>query len=529
METTNHTFKTTTKGLDINSALINFDGNIRFYLKILSSVKRQYSDTANELQLALNNNDLISARQILHTLKGILGSIGASKPLQQVVLLQEQIHSGHVVGYNLLNSFKQTFNETLSDINLLLEQELISDIPLNKKTDNSFKTPADANNTRPQTILVVDDSRLGLFLAEGLLNSEYQVLTAQNGQTALNLLKTTRPDLILLDIMMPEMDGYAVCKEIKKLPLAKHIPIIFLTAKSDHQDETYGFSLGAVDYISKPINPDVLRSRVKTHLDLKNAYNELNSYKNNLEKKVQEEIKKRQENEKLLLVQSRFAAMGEMIDAIAHQWKQPLNILSLNSQMLLYDYHLEKINAEYIIDYQKDFMLQINHLTSTLDEFRKFFRPDQKVTQFDLSKTLKKVCVLLKADLLARNIDYNVNTEKFHGALINGNENEFKHIFINLINNSRDAFIHKNIHPRMINFEFISEKNNLMIKIKDNAGGIAKEVLDNIFNANVTTKKEAQGGGIGLYMSQQISLKHHAKLFAENIDDGACFTLLIPT
>ncbi len=121
-------------------------------------------------------------------------------------------------------------------------------------------------------ILVVDDTPDNLALMSGLLKDLYMVKVANRGERALKIAQSeTPPDLILLDIMMPEMDGYEVCRRLKDDPGTRDIPVLFLTAKSQVEDETMGFALGAVDYITKPISPPIVLSRVKTHLQLKQA------------------------------------------------------------------------------------------------------------------------------------------------------------------------------------------------------------------------------------------------------------------
>lgn len=119
-----------------------------------------------------------------------------------------------------------------------------------------------------QRILLVDDEATNLHILRSLLQDDYQLLFAKNGQRALELTRQEKPDLILLDVMMPDLTGFDVCKTLKEDEATKHIPIIFVTALADEADETQGFEIGCVDYISKPINPSIVRARVKTHLQL---------------------------------------------------------------------------------------------------------------------------------------------------------------------------------------------------------------------------------------------------------------------
>lgn len=132
-----------------------------------------------------------------------------------------------------------------------------------------------------QSVLVVDDATENIMVLDGILRADYKVRVATSGAKALKMAASSPPDVILLDIMMPEMDGYEVCRRLKSNPLTRGIPIIFVTARGEEEDETYGFELGAVDYITKPVSPPVVRARVRTHLALYDQNREL-------EKKVKE-------------------------------------------------------------------------------------------------------------------------------------------------------------------------------------------------------------------------------------------------
>jgi two-component system, sensor histidine kinase and response regulator len=135
-----------------------------------------------------------------------------------------------------------------------------------------------------RTILVVDDEPVNIHILLGTLKSDYAILVATNGQEALDLAaKMPMPDLILLDIMMPEMDGYEVCRRLKSNPQTEHIPVIFITAMTDVLNKTQGFDLGAIDYISKPYDPQEVKARVKTHIALKVAKEKLENQHQELE------------------------------------------------------------------------------------------------------------------------------------------------------------------------------------------------------------------------------------------------------
>ena len=138
------------------------------------------------------------------------------------------------------------------------------------------------------TVLVVDDAEANVEILGETLADDYDVIVAMDGRSAMELIQENKPDLILLDIMMPEMDGYEVCRRLKADPATKDIPVVFVTAMGEVDDETKGLALGAIDYLIKPISPPIVQARVKNHLELKLAKEELQQQNEILETKVQE-------------------------------------------------------------------------------------------------------------------------------------------------------------------------------------------------------------------------------------------------
>lgn len=163
-----------------------------------------------------------------------------------------------------------------------------------------------------QTILVVDDTPANLDVVKEVLAPNYHIQVAISGALALRIIAKRKPDLILLDIMMPEMDGYAVCQRLKHDPLTQDIPIIFLTAKAEVEDETKGLALGAADYISKPISPPILKERVKTQLLLKHSQDLLRQQNQLLESKIIERTKQMAELQDVAMVS--MGALAESRD-----------------------------------------------------------------------------------------------------------------------------------------------------------------------------------------------------------------------
>jgi len=239
------------------------------------------------------------------------------------------------------------------------------------------------------------------------------------------------------------------------------------------------------------------------------------------QKRESEEYQMRLAQEEMLIQQSKMAMMGEMMDSVAHQWKQPLNALTLYSEMIRNDYEEGNVDHAYIEKFREDIQHQIDHMVNTLDEFRSFFRPSKERKEFQLIDAVNSALFLAKDDILKSHIL--VRIERQDEIIINGFENEFKHLILNIINNAKDAFIEKRISQRLIIIRLIAENGDKRMEIEDNAGGVPSKVISKIFDANVTTKAEGKGTGIGLYLSRQIARKHHATLSVENRSKGACF------
>jgi len=238
--------------------------------------------------------------------------------------------------------------------------------------------------------------------------------------------------------------------------------------------------------------------------------------------KVRKEVKSKLEaQDKMLQQQSKMAAMGEMLDAVAHQWKQPLNALSMYLDLLKSDFESGEVDKVYIDDMQEGMHSQITHMTTTLGEFRNFFRPESSVGEFKLLEVINAVLLLTKDEFLKNQITIELEIDQT--ATIHANANEFKHLILNIINNAKDAFNENEIQNRKIIIRTLKTENSLTLEIEDNAGGIPKDVIEHIFNSNFTTKEDGKGTGIGLYMSSQIVQKMNATISVKNINNGACF------
>lgn len=257
-----------------------------------------------------------------------------------------------------------------------------------------------------------------------------------------------------------------------------------------------------------------------TNYKLTRALDELEIYKNNLEQRVGYEVKLNQEKDTLLSEQSKLALMGEMIGAIAHQWRQPLNALSGNIQFLEDDFEDNLVDENYVEEHIDKNMKLINFMSNTIDDFRNFFRVDKEESLFSVKQKIEETVNILKSSIHSNKIDVSIAKEDF---IVKGMPTEFQQVILNIVNNAKDALVSKDINSRKI---IIDIKSSGTITINDNANGVPKNILNRIFEPYYTTKEEGKGTGIGLYMSKTIIEEHmNGKLSVTNNHLGALFEI----
>jgi len=266
---------------------------------------------------------------------------------------------------------------------------------------------------------------------------------------------------------------------------------------------------------------DEMGEMIKEFFSLQNqlnsTINELKEHKKNLEKKVKEEVEKRTYQEEILLKQSRLALMGEMIDAIAHQWKQPLSLINL------YIYKLKRENNPSVNQTSMNIKSQLDYMVETLSEFRNFFKDNKKKEYFCISEVVNKTLLLLKDELIKNSIQ--IKTHFNPDFCIEGILNEFQHLLIVIITNAKEVFLERGKKERIIKISTKEDKDFYYLEIEDNAGGIDEGIKDTIFDLNFTTKKD--GSGVGLYLANQIAIKHTGILYVQNSKNGAKFIFKI--
>ena len=271
---------------------------------------------------------------------------------------------------------------------------------------------------------------------------------------------------------------------------------------------------------------------LKLKVDEKNK--ELNEINKNLEKLVEIKSKELMQKENILNHQSKMAAMGEMLENIAHQWRQPLSLISTVATAAKLKKELEILTNDEFYETMETINNSSQYLSNTIDDFRNFFSKDKELSSFNINTPINKVLYLLKNKLNNINIqlirkDVDINIIAY--------ENEFIQVILNIMNNSIDAFENKNIAEKFIFIDIHEKNDTVFLTIKDNAGGIEEDIINRIFEPYFTTKHKSQGTGIGLYMSLEIIKKHmfgnilvsNKKYLYNNIEyEGAEFVVELP-
>ena len=254
-----------------------------------------------------------------------------------------------------------------------------------------------------------------------------------------------------------------------------------------------------------------------------------------LKQRVEKDLEIIRKKDSILIQQSRQAAMGEMIGNIAHQWRQPLNALGLTVQKIKMFYDEDMLTSQNLDKSIDKSIMLINKMSTTIDDFRNFFKTDKLKKEFNVKEAIDEVLNLIDASLNNNNITMDISNVDENTILL-GYKNELEQVLLNIINNAKDALVEQNICDKSdstschqkpkIEIKTSLLKDNIYIVIADNAGGIPHDIINKIFEPYFTTKGQGKGTGIGLYMSKMIIENNmDGELSVQNSEDGAIFTI----
>ena len=445
----------------------------------------------------------------------------------------------------------------------------------------------------PARILVVDDHPDNLDLLEGVLQrQDYDVYRAASGIEALNTVPIVLPDLILLDIMMPEMDGYTVCERLKANPETYNIPILFISASNDARNKVRAFQVGGMDYITKPFQIKEVLARVAHHLMIRRLQQDLciqnAQLQAEIEARTQVELELRQKSDRLeqalqdinrtqvqMIQTEKMSSLGQLVAGITHEINNPINFVQGNlihtanyTQELLnllssfqsafpdlppeLQAQLDSIDLDFM---QADLPQLIGsmevgtaRIVSIVQSLRVFSRLDQSSLQFfDLHEGLESSIVLLQ-HRFSRNVWRSKIIVEQHYELMFPVEcyaGQINQVFMDLLNNAIDAidesWMRKTSNCPMLNPDivFLSPKVRIVtraidddwvqIQISDTGLGIDDAVRSRIFDPFFTTKPIGQGTGLGLSTSYQIiQAQHGGRIYQREISGETVFSIEIP-
>lgn len=434
----------------------------------------------------------------------------------------------------------------------------------NKMFKDNLKLIEDIDQPKKEQILLVDDTTGNLKLvSDFLIEYGFEILVAKNGKQAIKKLEKASPNLILLDVVMPEMGGFETCQYLKSWQKTKDIPVIFMTAVTDSQpkDKIKGLSLGAVDYISKPIQLEEVLARVKVHLHLRSLTTQLQQHNTLLAQEIREreqaEAREREKTTQLqlallqlkqtqaqLVQTEKMSSLGQMVAGIAHEINNPVNFISGNLALarqyfqdiinLLREYQqtygntreiqeiLEDLDLDFLIDDWQKMMNsmqvgaeRIQEIVRSLLLFSKLNQSDKKPT--DIHEDLDNILLILKYRLKTETTP-EIEVIKHYSQLpkITCYASQLNQVFMNLLTNAIDALKTKSSSRTItIRTELINKQSScstskfIKICIADNGIGIDDTVLPQIFDPFFTTKPVGSGIGLGLFISYQIVVKKH--------------------
>ncbi|MGH1394240.1 MAG: hybrid sensor histidine kinase/response regulator [Trichormus sp.] len=431
-------------------------------------------------------------------------------------------------------------------------------------------------HSKPVHILLVDDNPNNLkVLYEAIQGHGWKALMATDGESAIEQTEYALPDLILLDVMMPGIDGFETCRRLKINPITQNIPVIFMTALADATDKVKGLEIGAVDYITKPFQQEEVIARLKLHLKISHLTQTLEASVKERTAELTQSLEELQQTQLQLIQSEKMSVLGQLVAGIGHEINNPIGfiagslshieeytsglcrLVNLQQQKLPnLDPEIENLVKEIDLEYiHEDLPKLLNSMNQGIDRLkdislslRTFARADMSSqVEFQIHEGINSALMLLKHRLKGIDNHPAITVITEYGDLppISCYPGQLNQVFMNIIANAIDAFekpqskdsqqvmqgaIASSSPTIKIITSVDSQRENVTICIQDNGCGMPPEVQARIFEQSFTTKPVGKGTGLGLAISYEIIVnKHHGQITCSSIPhQGTKFIINLP-
>ncbi|WP_442947534.1 hybrid sensor histidine kinase/response regulator [Nostoc sp.] len=426
--------------------------------------------------------------------------------------------------------------------------------------------------SKPIHILLVDDNPNNLkVLSEMIQGYGWKALMATNGESAIEQTEYALPDLILLDVMMPGIDGFETCRRLKTNPITQNIPVIFMTALSDSKDKVKGLEIGAVDYVTKPFQQEEVIARLKLHLKISHLTYTLEQRVQERTAELTQSLQQLQQTQLQLIQSEKMSTLGQLVAGIGHEINNPigfiegnfsyiteytnnlLHLVNLQQQKLPHpEPEIEELLNQMDFDYLAEDIPKllasmrqgIDRLKGISLSLRTFARSDiSSKMEFQIHEGINSTLMLLKHRLQNKGNHPAIEVITQYGKLppISCYPGQLNQVFMNIIANAIDALddLNQNHSDQKIaacpNTITITtsvnyQQETVIICIQDNGPGMLPEVQTRIFEQSFTTKPVGKGTGLGLAISYQIIVdKHNGQIDCLSIPgEGTKFIITLP-
>jgi C4-dicarboxylate-specific signal transduction histidine kinase len=378
-----------------------------------------------------------------------------------------------------------------------------------------------------QKVLIVDDEPRNQRIIVEVLEEVVDLQVASSGEEALTILDSYQPDLVLLDIMMPGIDGYEVCKRIRANSKLVFTKVILVSGRAMIEERLQGYEVGADDYMTKPFASEELLAKAKVFLRLTRVEQELGILNRDLDEKVKERTQQLIDAEAKLVTTAKMSALGEMAGGIAHEINTPLGTIGMIAEQLQELVNEETIDRKMVSEMTVIVGQTVQRISTIIQGLRTFSRDGSKdsFSSIPLKQVLESTLILCRERI--KHSDVKITLEEIgNDVRIQCRPVQISQIILNLVSNACDAI--SPLKEKWIKISAACEGELVQISVTDSGSGISEKIRDKVFQPFFTTKEIGKGTGLGLSISKGITDAHHGELTLDTKCQNTRFVLSLP-